>query len=229
MLGLGVDDMFLFIRTLMHIKTQPKYKHMSPERLVTQVLVDAGPTVALTTLTNFCAFMIGAITPLPVVQSFAYTASVTVLTCFFTDLVGFPCLCVIALKWYPDFALCSCLPCFKIKARSKSSANIDAPGDEAEADGGWVSTKVVPFLTNKIVRICIVLFSAVLLAVFIFGTTRIGLGLSQKQIAKDGTQPREFINVRDEYFAFYPASGTRSLSGLLWPTPQASGTRSKLM
>ena len=146
MLGLGVDDMFIFHRTLMQFRERSDVKQMSPEDQVAAVLREAGPCVCLTTFTNFCAFMIGTLTPLPVVQQFAFTASITVIVSWFTNLVGFNALCVLSLKYTPDLslsnAMCGSSSTFSFASWSK---NI-------------VETKISPFLTNTMTRVMTVIF-----------------------------------------------------------------------
>ena len=146
MLGLGVDDMFIFHRALMQIRERSDVKQMSPADQVATVLREAGPCVCLTTFTNFCAFMIGSLTPLPVVRQFAFTASITVVVSWFTNLVGFNALCVLSLKYTPDLsisgALCGTSDGVSFATWSKRI----------------VETKVSPFLTNTTVRIVTLIF-----------------------------------------------------------------------
>ena len=146
MLGLGVDDMFIFLRTLMQIRERADVKKMSPEDQVALVLRESGPCVCLTTFTNFCAFMIGTLTPLPVVQQFAMTAGITVIVSWFTNLVGFNALCVLSLKYTPNIsiskALCGSGSTFSFATWSKKI----------------VETKISPFLTNNVVRVVTIVF-----------------------------------------------------------------------
>ena len=146
MLGLGVDDMFIFHRTLMQFRERSDVKQMSPEDQVAAVLREAGPCVCLTTFTNFCAFMIGTLTPLPVVRDFALTASITVIVSWFTNLVGFNALCVLSLKHTPDLSL------------SNSICGSSNDFSFASWSKNIVETKISPFLTNTMTRVITVIF-----------------------------------------------------------------------
>ncbi|CDK13469.1 SSD domain-containing protein [Caenorhabditis elegans] len=73
-LGIGVDDAFI----LLH-----RWKHHiaitdTPRRLE-QVIVDVGPSITITSLTNIIAFGIGFLTPTPQMSLFCLTASLALL------------------------------------------------------------------------------------------------------------------------------------------------------
>jgi len=179
MLGLGVDDMFLIIRTLIRLSTDETFsieggddmeqKHWS-EHMVAYVMIETGPTIALTTITNFCAFMIGTLTPLPVVQDFAVTAALTVLVMFFMTCLGFPALCVLSIRYFPDvdltilvktlgnsvFFCCSKQRWFFMSCRKDETAKKHGIKDEVLGPG-IVETYIVPTLTHMYVRVFIIL------------------------------------------------------------------------
>jgi len=211
MLGLGVDDMFLFIRTLFNVMEKPEQADATPEQLVAEVYAHVGPSVVLTTITNFCAFMVGTLTPLPVVRDFALTASITVVILFVTDFIGFPALCVISLKYFPNVSIWNACCAKKEVASSEIKPAETKQSKELEAspqdrmDRALVKNYVVPFLANNFVRIGVVVFFCGLWALSAYGMTKLEQGLSTKEITKDDTQEQDFISVRDAYFGFYPS------------------------
>jgi len=182
MLGLGVDDMFLVIRTLLRIASDPATADLPAERLVAESLQIAGPSVTLTTFANFCAFLIGTLTPLPVVQEFAKSAAICTVCMYFTDLVGFSALCVVAFRHF------------------RSSKKVE----DKESKESFVERNVVPFLTNMYARCAIIVVFVALLIVCALGIDKIKMGLNLKQVAKKGTQYYEFIETRYDFFGFYP-------------------------
>lgn len=200
MLGLGVDDMFLVIRTLLRAANDPAKADFTAEELVADSLSIAGPSVTLTTLANVCAFAVGTLTPLPVVQEFAKSAAISTICMYFTDLVGFSALCVIAFRNF----------------RGKK------PEKTATQQETFVERTVVPILSNNIVRIFVVAVFAGLLAVCAVGIGKIKMGLNLKQIAKKGTQEYEFIDTRYEYFAFYPSQISAYETDFSEPSVQAA-------
>lgn len=78
-IGIGVDDMFVMVsaydRTPTHLPV--------PERL-SLALGRSGPSITVTSLTDFCAFLIGSNTSLPGLKAFSiYTAIGILLTLVF--------------------------------------------------------------------------------------------------------------------------------------------------
>lgn len=188
MIGLGVDDMFLIIRTLYRFTRDPENSNLSAEEFVARTLVIAGPSVSLTTLANFCAFFVGTLTPIPAVQEFCRACAICTLVMYCTDLLGFSSLCVVALRFFPPKA---------------SDSTLLKKGEDSKKD--FVRDTVVPFLSKTAVRVTIVLIFAGALVAAVLGMKEIKQGLNLKQITKKGTQVYDFLEVRYEYFAFYPA------------------------
>jgi len=217
MMGLGVDDMFLFIRTLFNLASKPEHAALSPEDLVAKVYMDAGPSVVLTTITNFCAFMVGTLTPLPVVRDFALTASITVFVMFFTDLIGFPALCVIAMKHFPNVNIwnaCCAKCCGSLKnggvgEKAEKQAARPRKGSGGftikSEKGSFVTNYIVPTLASTYSHVVIAIFFCGLWALSVYGMTEISQGLSVRQLCTKGSQYYHFYEVRDSYFGFYPS------------------------
>ena len=84
-----------------------------------------------------------------------------------------------------------------------SDSTLLKKGEDSKKD--FVRDTVVPFLSKTAVRVTIVLIFAGALVAAVLGMKEIKQGLNLKQITKKGTQVYDFLEVRYEYFAFYPA------------------------
>ncbi|GMT23576.1 hypothetical protein PFISCL1PPCAC_14873 [Pristionchus fissidentatus] len=65
-LAIGVDDAYLTIQSWIRMRDLP----VSHREKIAKVLVDVGPSISITSLTNFLAFAIGIYTPTPEIQLF---------------------------------------------------------------------------------------------------------------------------------------------------------------
>ncbi|CAI5438990.1 unnamed protein product [Caenorhabditis angaria] len=70
-LGIGVDDAFILLHRWKHHITIGDKK-----RRLEQVIIDVGPSITITSLTNIIAFGIGFLTPTPQMSLFCLTASI---------------------------------------------------------------------------------------------------------------------------------------------------------
>ena len=92
-LGLGVDDMFLLLHTFDHIDRYQKmairnreaikrrsllWRRKEPKYVIGEMLSRAGPSVSMTSFSNFFAFLMGGLIPLPAVQTFCYQSAIVV-------------------------------------------------------------------------------------------------------------------------------------------------------
>uniref|UniRef100_A0A0K0DGN1 SSD domain-containing protein n=1 Tax=Angiostrongylus cantonensis TaxID=6313 RepID=A0A0K0DGN1_ANGCA len=76
-LAIGVDDAFLMMQSLMHISNGDR--KMSKRERVANMLVDVGPSVTITSMTNVMAFLVGYFTPTPEIQLFCIGNAIAIL------------------------------------------------------------------------------------------------------------------------------------------------------
>jgi len=93
LLGIGVDDMFVIINEL----DNTSESESSPRRLAL-ALAHAGPSITLTSLTDFFAFMIGSNTSLPALSAFCIYAGVGVVFCFIFQVVFFSAIAIMDIN-----------------------------------------------------------------------------------------------------------------------------------
>ncbi|GMS92084.1 hypothetical protein PENTCL1PPCAC_14259 [Pristionchus entomophagus] len=74
-LAIGVDDAYLTIQSWIRMRELP----ISHREKIAAVMVDVGPSISITSLTNFLAFAIGIYTPTPEIQLFCIGNAVAVI------------------------------------------------------------------------------------------------------------------------------------------------------
>lgn len=81
LLGIGVDDVFVIVQNWDNIGGPTNCDHPVPEN-VAKALKTAGVSILVTSITDVCAFLIGATTILPALRSFCIFAGIGVLAVF---------------------------------------------------------------------------------------------------------------------------------------------------
>ena len=69
MLGLGVDDMFVIVGTFLEIE-QKKGRKAPIKDLIKDTMITVGPSVTLTSLTNFVGFLLCYVIDIPIFRLF---------------------------------------------------------------------------------------------------------------------------------------------------------------
>ncbi|KAK6051617.1 hypothetical protein COOONC_10877 [Cooperia oncophora] len=83
-ISVGVDDVFIILRAW----DQTNSEEEVPERMA-QTLVDAGPSILISSITNAMAFLIGMTSQTPAVRSFSMYSAIAICICFFYQLIMF--------------------------------------------------------------------------------------------------------------------------------------------
>eukprot|EP00055_Hartaetosiga_balthica_P016077 m.99840 g.99840 ORF g.99840 m.99840 type:complete len:1558 (+) comp9034_c2_seq1:60-4733(+) len=191
-IGIGIDDMFVIIRAFSR-ECQDRNKL---EGLVSRVLGETGPSVALTSFTNLVAFSIAAITPIEIVQGFALQMSISV----FLNFVFLMLMFVPALAWdakrvfsnKPDALIMCCHD--EGRARAPSVLDLFFEGIYSK------------FILSKPARIVIPLVFMLWFGIAFwqgFFVTPTGLRLSQ--VANDGSFVYDFAVANEADFLMYDA------------------------
>ena len=87
LLGIGVDDMFVFVAAWDNLTTEEKKLPVSQK--IALMTKHAGVSILITSLTDFAAFGVGASTVIPALRSFCVYAAMGVLGIFFITLFFF--------------------------------------------------------------------------------------------------------------------------------------------
>ncbi|EPB77589.1 patched family protein [Ancylostoma ceylanicum] len=99
-LAIGVDDAYLMVNAWQRITTHRRKMpidnvNAEVRRRITEMLVETGPSVSITTITNVLAFGIGALTPTPEIQLFSIGNALAVVVDFIFQLTIYAALMVI--------------------------------------------------------------------------------------------------------------------------------------
>jgi len=202
MLGLGVDDVFVFIRTF------PQYREgVSAQEAAAQALAISGPSMTLTSFTNAGVFACTVLTGMPVVVNMSVQAAITVITNYFTVILALP----VILSWdyqrqARGLADCAvCVPVGTYVAPEKTAAE-----NEQTVERNCMNRTFVPiysrFLTSIPGRIFGVIVTTAFVTAGVIGVETSELGLQLSDVAPAGSALQKALVYRDQQFSFYQVS-----------------------
>eukprot|EP00937_MAST-01D_sp_MAST-1D-sp2_P004603 g4603.t1 len=223
LLGLGVDDAFVIMAGL---GAQPRAATGNVDAVAKRVggaLAVAGGSITLTSCTDFVAFAVGATTVIPALRAFCLFAAVAVLVDYGLQLTLF--MVHVAREerrveagrtlrqWY-----LGCLRANVSSGARRASADEDcdrdplreAPvatrcdvgprGDSGGGASGW-GARLASWLLSSGGKVCVLLLSAVLLALGGIGCARLRMDFLPEWFVPSGTELKRAITVRDAHFS----------------------------
>lgn len=120
-IGIGVDDMFIIVNEVSATK-----RTWSTSRRLSVGLAHAGASITLTSVTNICAFAIGAISSLPAIQSFCIHAALAVFLDFVYQIVIFTAVFAYDLKRQATNRMDCCCCCPLKPKKSKKQKKVSS-------------------------------------------------------------------------------------------------------
>ena len=210
MLGIGVDDIFVICNAL----DQQKLEQSTETRFIS-ALRHAGPAITITSLTNALAFLSGALSSIPIIQSFCMFCSLTIMMLYLSVMTMFLCVVYwdasrVAKKRRECCGLCFCkensfLFC-RGKLLSESQQKFSGifqiaqsnPTETEKIDDCKDTTvvasqtekvfiqKVAPILLNKKSKIAVLIIYAVFTAICIYGCLQFKTYFSTDLLVNDG-------------------------------------------
>lgn len=196
--GVGVDDMLIVCATW--DKLSPKLS--SGERM-SQTLASCGVTVAMTSITNVVAFLLGAITVIPAVQWFCLYAAISMTANWLVMMTAFAGALVLDGHRQADHKadfLC-CLSVNMDANQAGDDINKPQQDDEEErvsASQRFFRDRYAPFILNKKTKIGVVVFFTALFALSIWGVTEVKEGFNIADLAPDGSYMKTYYNWQSE-------------------------------
>lgn len=170
-LAIGVDNMFIIKNA---VENQKKVGRTIPlEHRLAEGLKEVGPSITTAAICETLAFLVGALTKMPALQSFCLQAALAVLFDFIFQITAF----VVFMAWDEE---------------RRESSRIDlmccirtAPPEEEPQpkDGFWKRTfakKYAPLIANPICLVVILLFFGGLITLSVMGIFKIPVGLNEQ-------------------------------------------------
>ncbi|XP_063713445.1 NPC intracellular cholesterol transporter 1-like [Symsagittifera roscoffensis] len=192
LLGIGVDDMFVFVAAWdnlgAHEKTLPlreKIGHMTKH---------AGVSILITSLTDFAAFTIGAITIIPALRSFCIFAALGILGIFSVTLFLFAG-CFAYDQKRTAASRDACLCCLRLPVDYKPNQCSENPLSVRVFDK--VIARGLSYLPVKIVVVGV---AVVLLGFGVWGVVEIEQDYQQEWFIPKGNYFYDYLQIANEYF-----------------------------
>ena len=187
MIGLGIDDMFVIMQVYHSLG---RTNDTSLEDKIGLTLKHAGVAISVTSLTDVCAFGVGAITVFPALQAFCVACSLGIAAIYFLQVTWFVAWLVVDEKRHENIPKCSstsgngCAKC----SESKCSFSLDL----------W--SKFSSLLDNKIYQVFVVIISTTTLSFGIWGCIRIRQEFKLSRLYPANSYLRKFGSDFYEHF-----------------------------
>ncbi|KAM3830837.1 NPC1-like intracellular cholesterol transporter 1 isoform 1-T1 [Vipera latastei] len=201
-LAVGADNIFIFV--LGHQQSQPAPGE-TPEQHLGRTLGKVAPSMLLCSLSEVICFFLGALTPMPAVQTFALSAALAVFFVFLLQMSLFVALMSLDIRRQKASRadLCCCLHL--------------AECDPVKPYEGLLRTFMCKIYTpallgSSIVRALVVLLFALLFCAGIYLTFHIDVGLEQELAVPQDSYMLQFFQFFNQYFmvgapTFFVATG----------------------
>ncbi|CAJ0587681.1 unnamed protein product, partial [Mesorhabditis spiculigera] len=189
-LAIGVDDAFLQLQSWARLRDESP--HLSREERMRLMLEDIGPSISITSLTNFFAFLVGYFTPTPEIQLFCIGNAVAIIFDYLYQISMFCCMISIGARreeGQPRKIAPAPGKLIIPIAHKKHEELEEAPFITAYSK--WISS---PFTTA-------LLFSGLLVYWFITarGALQMSVILSSKSLVIEGSPLIDIENLREQY------------------------------
>jgi predicted RND superfamily exporter protein len=211
-LGIGVDDMFIIVESFRH--TSPRD---SIETRLSGTLAKAAVSITITSVTDFLAFMIGAVSVYPSVFAFCIFASTAIIFDLILQLTFFAaCIFYDTKREHANrhgLSMCVVLPksLSKVKTRRYQlfcSGGVMYNSQVVEEQQEHLASKLLkkhygPFLMKKPVKVTVIVVLVAYLAISIYGCTRLEKGNKIEDLTQDGSVTQRYFLQREKYFTLF--------------------------
>ncbi|KAF4788480.1 Patched domain-containing protein 3 [Turdus rufiventris] len=211
-LGVGVDDMFIMIASWeQSLRRKDK---SSVKSLLAETYAEAALSVTITTLTDVLAFFIGTWTAFPSVRSFCLYTGTAFVFCYVYTLTFFG--AVLVLNHKREQGNRHWLTCMRVDVGKDQAENClynaccigSSSRQPSEPEGEhpmsiFFQKYYGPFVTNKWIKLLMVLLYGAYLGGSIYGCTQIREGIDLRNLANDDSYVIPYYDDDEKYFSTY--------------------------
>ncbi|CAG9540908.1 unnamed protein product [Cercopithifilaria johnstoni] len=192
-LAIGVDDVFIFLHC--YHQTDPK---LSVEERIGKMLAEAGPSITITSLTNFLSFAISIFTPTPAIQIFSTYISIAVIFDYTYQIFLYSAILTFGAHREKK-RLHSFIPCISISETDKRSVkNQSDISDTFEKLMNDFVDLWVDIAMNNITRIIVACFMIIYCIVAVHGVLQIKVGLTSEKLFSSDSPLLPFVKLQTE-------------------------------
>ena len=176
LVGIGIDDGFIIVSAFDQVSAEPAHASKPLEERIGLAMRVCGMSITLTSITDFVAFELGALSTSPGVRYFCHYAAAAILMDYVLQITAFvACLCWDSKRVERRHPDCSC--CISpLLAKSEvvvpedgAKPDSDSGGDEGEGGGhgGGVMTALADFILKSPAHKALVLMAVLGLDLFL--------------------------------------------------------------
>ncbi|XP_075240295.1 patched domain-containing protein 3-like [Convolutriloba macropyga] len=191
LLGVGVDDMFVYVAAWDNLT--PHEQELPLTEKIALMTKHAGVSVLVTSLTDFVAFTVGAITVIPALRSFCMYSAMGILGLFLSTLLFFGGAFTFDSRRAAQNRN-ACLCCIKHGDDYKPNECSQRP------IAPRVFEKVASVLTHWPVKVLVVLISCGLVAVSGYGVSKLESNFNPDWFIPDDNYYYDYLQVAELYF-----------------------------
>lgn len=190
-LSIGIDDMFIIVDEL---DRQPR--DMGVIRTVKEVMSRTGATVTMTTMTDLVAFAVSTSTAFPAIRYFCTYAALAVTLSYAMMITFFVAAMTFDIRRIKSGRR-DCLPVCTVPPTKDGQPHWDAPRPQTS---NRLLKSWAKFLMLPATKFFVLVMSVAILALGIYGTTKVTENFDRRMLAKDNSALLKFLNVREKYY-----------------------------
>lgn len=195
LLGVGVDDMFVILRTWDNVVSRSENRNKSITEKAGLVLRLAGASITVTSMTDLVAFCIGISSTIPFLSSFCVTLSIGVVTLFIMQVTFFfPALILDErrkLKKHDGFLL-GCHPHPEDYKENKYA--------DMQLQKKFFKNILSYIATNKVAKVVILLSTLGMAGVMAYGVTRLNYNYDEDWFIDQESYLSDYYTASKQYF-----------------------------